>query len=167
VVAGRLGGDNAWDPDGPRKTLLTADQVLRMANAGIEIGSHGLRHVSLPSVTDLELAAETATSRDILRRISGQDVAGFCYPFGHADRRVIGTVQDVGYDYACTVESAAHAGRHALPRTYVGDADSPPRILAKGMRHWLTRSYRGPGAERLSDAAAIVLGKRSKRSGSG
>jgi peptidoglycan/xylan/chitin deacetylase (PgdA/CDA1 family) len=167
VVAGRLGGDNAWDPDGPRKALLTTDQVLQMANAGIEIGSHGLGHVSLPAVTDVELAAETATSRDILRRITGQDVAGFCYPFGHADRRVIGTVQDAGYDYACTVQSAADAGRHALPRTYIGDADSPPRVLAKGMRHWLTWSYRGPGAERLSHAVAIVLGRRSKRAGSG
>src|SRR5262245_51571997 len=43
VVAGRLGGHNAWDRDGPRKALLTADQVRRVADAGMEIGSHGLR----------------------------------------------------------------------------------------------------------------------------
>jgi peptidoglycan/xylan/chitin deacetylase (PgdA/CDA1 family) len=167
VVAGRLGGDNAWDPDGPRKALLTADQVQRMANAGIEIGSHGLRHVSLPAVADAELAAETTTSRDILREVTGQGVAGFCYPFGHADSRVIGTVQDAGYDYACTVQSAAHAGRHALPRTYISDADSPLRVWAKVMRHWLTWSYRGPGAEYLSRAAEFDPRRRPRRSASG
>ena len=165
VVAGRLGGDNAWDPDGPRKALLTADQVLRMAKAGMEIGSHGLGHVSLPGMADVELTAEAVVSRDILRQVTGQDVAGFCYPFGHVDRRVIGAVQDAGYGFACTVQPAAHAGRHALPRTYIGDADYPARICAKALRHWLTWSYRGPGAERLSQAA-IVSRRRSRWSAS-
>src|SRR5216683_1919592 len=44
VIAGRMGGDNEWDPEGPRKPLLTSQQVRQVADAGIEIGSHGLRH---------------------------------------------------------------------------------------------------------------------------
>src|ERR1700754_5002866 len=47
VIAGRIGGVNAWDRLGPRKQLMTASQVRTAAAAGIEIGSHGLRHVSL------------------------------------------------------------------------------------------------------------------------
>jgi peptidoglycan/xylan/chitin deacetylase (PgdA/CDA1 family) len=163
VVAGRLGGDNAWDPDGPRKALLTADQLLLMAHAGMEIGSHGLRHVSLPTVSDAELTAETVASRDILRRVSGQDVAGFCYPSGHVERRVIGAVTDAGYDYACAVHPGVHAGRYALPRTYIGNADSPPRVWVKGLRHWVTWSYQGPGSERLSHAAATITLRRRPR----
>ena len=46
VIAGRLGGDNVWDPAGPRKPLLDAAQVRRLAEAGVEIGSHGMQHVS-------------------------------------------------------------------------------------------------------------------------
>jgi peptidoglycan/xylan/chitin deacetylase (PgdA/CDA1 family) len=144
VIAGRLGGDNAWDADGPRKALLTADQVRRVADAGMEIGSHGLRHVSLPAVADPELTAETATSRDILWQVSGQDVAGFCYPYGSVDHRVIDSVEDAGYDYACAVWPSAYTGRHALPRTYVGDTDTPSRLWAKGLRHWLAWSCHGP-----------------------
>ncbi len=49
VIAGRMGGDNVWDPAGPRKPLLDADQVRALAEAGVEIGSHGLMHVSLPA----------------------------------------------------------------------------------------------------------------------
>ncbi len=37
VIAGRLGGDNAWDAEGPRKPLMTARQVRQAADAGIEI----------------------------------------------------------------------------------------------------------------------------------
>ena len=156
VIADRLGGDNAWDPDGPRKALLTADQVRRVANAGMEIGSHGLRHVSLPAVADAELISETVTSRHILQQVSGQDVTGFCYPWGNVERRVIDSVEDAGYDYACAVGPSAHTGRHALPRTYIGDADSPSRLWVKGLRHWLAWSYQGPGAGSVSHTTAAI-----------
>jgi peptidoglycan/xylan/chitin deacetylase (PgdA/CDA1 family) len=146
VIAGRLGGDNAWDADGPRKALLTADQVRRVADAGMEIGSHGLRHVSLPTVADTELAAEVATSRHILQQVSGQDVAGFCYPYGSLEHRGIKSVGDAGYDYACAIWPSAHTGRYALPRTYIGDNDSPLRLRAKRLRHRLIWSYVGPGS---------------------
>ena len=52
VIAGRLGGDNAWDLEGPRKQLMDARQVRDLGQAGIEIGSHGLRHVRLPAAGD-------------------------------------------------------------------------------------------------------------------
>src|SRR6266571_2079712 len=70
VIAGRLGGDNAWDAAGPRKPLLTARQVRDAAAAGVEIGSHGLRHVSLPGSSDPALAEEIEHSRGVLQDIS-------------------------------------------------------------------------------------------------
>ena len=36
VIAGRLGGFNDWDVLGPRKRLMTASQVRRVAEAGTE-----------------------------------------------------------------------------------------------------------------------------------
>jgi peptidoglycan/xylan/chitin deacetylase (PgdA/CDA1 family) len=65
-IAGRLGGLNDWDVLGPRKPLISADQVRRAVDAGIEIGSHGLRHVSLPGMAERALAAEAEESRAIL-----------------------------------------------------------------------------------------------------
>ena len=47
AIAGRLGLDNSWDIKGPRKPLMTADQLREVAAAGMEIGSHGMNHVSL------------------------------------------------------------------------------------------------------------------------
>jgi peptidoglycan/xylan/chitin deacetylase (PgdA/CDA1 family) len=115
VIAGRLGGDNAWDAAGPRKPLLTARQVRQVAEAVIEIGSHGLRHVRLPSAAGPALTAETENSRVVLQGISGQPVAGFCYPYGDVDGRVVAGVREAGYEYGCAIWRSDHTGRHALP----------------------------------------------------
>jgi peptidoglycan/xylan/chitin deacetylase (PgdA/CDA1 family) len=153
VIAGRLGGDNGWDPEGPRKRLMDASQVRSLAGAGIEIGSHGLRHVPLPAAHDA-LAEEIADSRGILRDVTGQPVAGFCYPYGAIDAEAVAGVRAAGYDYGCAIWASAYVGRHALPRTYIGDQDTSPRLWAKAMRHWLTWQYRGLAAGRLSLAGA-------------
>jgi len=145
-IAGMLGGENSWDQNGPRKPLMTAGQVRELAGAGMEVGSHGLRHVSLVSATDDELAAEAEESRQILREASGQDVDGFCYPYGHVDGRVVERIRAAGYAYGCAIWRSDLTGRHALPRTFIGDSDTGPRLWAKGARHWLRWEYRGPGA---------------------
>jgi peptidoglycan/xylan/chitin deacetylase (PgdA/CDA1 family) len=137
VIAGRLGGDNAWDPKGPRKRLMDARQVRDLAQAGIEIGSHGLRHVRLPAARDAA-AEEIGGSRRILQEITGEPVGGFCYPYGDIDATAVGRVRELGYDYGCAIWASAYTGRHALPRTYIGEADTAPRLWAKRTRHQLT-----------------------------
>ena len=149
VPAGQLGGSNDWDPEGPRKAVLAAAQLRQIAQAGIEVGSHGFRHRSLPASTDADLAQEIRGSRDILRDLSGQEVAGFCYPYGHVNGRVIGSVKGAGYSYACAVWETGFAGRYALPREYMRDTDSPRSLWARGARRWLKQEYGGPGSRAL------------------
>jgi peptidoglycan/xylan/chitin deacetylase (PgdA/CDA1 family) len=155
VIAGRMGGDNAWDAEGPRKALMTGAQVREVAAAGIEIGSHGLRHVDLQHVTDLALVREQRYSREILEDLTGARVHGFCYPYGFLNHRVIDGVRGSGYDYGCAIWTSEHTSPYAIPRVYVGDADNPARLRAKWLRHQLTwqKSCR-PAA-----AAAVGLGQ--------
>jgi peptidoglycan/xylan/chitin deacetylase (PgdA/CDA1 family) len=141
VVAGALGGHNSWDDPGPRKALMTAEDVQRAAEAGMEIGSHSLSHRPLPELDEPALADELRRSRSILGRLVGLDVSGFCYPYGRAGVREIDAVRAAGYDYACAVGMPALAGRHALPRTYVGDRDAAPRLFVKWTRHRLTSNW--------------------------
>ena len=138
VLAGRLGGQDVWNRPAPIKALLTADQVCQAAESGMEIGSHGLDHVSLPEADDTRLSAETVRSRAILRELIGQQIRGFAYPYGHLDARVVKAVRAAGYDYACAVGPSAAMGRHAIPRTYVHDRDSSWRLDAKRVRSGLT-----------------------------
>ncbi len=141
VIAGRLGGVNSWDALGPRKPLMTASQVRAVMAAGIEVGSHGLRHVKLSQLSDVALNREQRLSRQILQDITGSAVGGFCYPYGHLDARVVGGVREAGYDYACAIWPSELAGRYALPRVYVGAADGAARLRAKSLRHSLTSAY--------------------------
>lgn len=131
VLAGRLGGENEWSRPGPNKALLTADEVREVARAGMEVGSHGLKHVSLLKADDAELTAETVRSREILQDLLGRPVPGFCYPYGYLDARVVNAARAAGYDYACAVKPGAQIGRHAIPRTLVHEGDSSWRLDAK------------------------------------
>jgi peptidoglycan/xylan/chitin deacetylase (PgdA/CDA1 family) len=135
VIAGRLGGVNGWDALGPRKPLLTAGQVREVAAAGVEIGSHGLRHVPLTDTSDLALIREQRVSRQILQDVTGTEVPGFCYPYGHVSGRVVAGTQDAGYHYGCAIWTSELTGQFALPRMYVGSADGPARLRAK----WLAQ----------------------------
>lgn len=146
VPAGRLGGDNDWDPGGPRKPVMTIEQLRHIAGSGIEIGSHGIQHLSLPNSSVLDLASEIGDSRKILRDILGEEVPGFCYPYGHIDQQSIDLVQEAGYAYACAVWPAELAGRYALPREYIRDTDSPRSLCSRATRRWLKLNYRGPGS---------------------
>ncbi|GAA5013982.1 polysaccharide deacetylase family protein [Kitasatospora paranensis] len=137
VVPDLLGGDNGWDPEGPRKPLLTVDEVVQLAAAGWEIGSHGLGHTALPGLRADELAEQTRGSRRVLEQLVGRPVTGFCYPYGAVDRAAALAVEAAGYQYACAIEHSELTGRFALPRCYVGDRDGAWRLRAKqGRHHW-------------------------------
>ncbi|WP_437114970.1 polysaccharide deacetylase family protein [Streptomyces flaveolus] len=139
VLPGRLGGDNAWDPLGPRKPLLTADGIRRAAAAGVEIGSHGLTHVDLTRADDILLKAETAESRAALEELTGTPVTGFCYPYGTVDRRAVEAVREAGYAYACAIDPGDLTGPHVLPRVYIGQDDTAVRLFLKYRLHRLRR----------------------------
>ena len=137
VIADLLGGANYWDQPGPRKTLMTAEEIRRIAASGMEIGSHSRRHVSLTSITTADLTAEISGSRSILQEVSGQEVSGFCYPYGHVDAAAVNAVRAAGYQYGCAIWRSPLTAVHALPRSYIGDRDGSLRLLAKLYRHHL------------------------------
>lgn len=141
VLPGRLGGENAWDSEGPRKSLLTEDGILRIARAGMEIASHGLTHVPLTEVDDAELAAQTRRSRELLEEMTGATVDGFCYPYGKVDPRAIHAVRRAGYRYGCAIDPGPHTGTYALPRVHIGEDDTAWRLTAKRLLHPLRRRH--------------------------
>ncbi|MFF2729447.1 polysaccharide deacetylase family protein [Streptomyces sp. NPDC058008] len=147
VLPGRPGGSNVWDPLGPRRPLLTGEGIRTVAAAGMEVGSHGLLHRDLTELSDGELRQETHCSREALHRIVGEAPSGFCYPYGTADKRVVGSVREAGYAYGCALDPGALSGPLALPRTHVSHADRGARLRAKEVRHRL-RHRSGAGRER-------------------
>lgn len=136
MVAGKLGGSNDWDEQGPTKQLMSADQVRTAARMGIEIGSHGVAHIRLSEADADVLREEIVESRERLEAVVGAPVRGFCYPYGDVPDAVH-IPRDAGYDYAVATRTSARRHRYALPRIYVGERDGAVRLLAKLIRHRL------------------------------
>lgn len=135
VLPGRLGGVNAWDSLGPRKPLLDEDGIREAAAAGMEVGSHGLRHTDLTEADDALLSDETRGSREALSAITGGEVTGFCYPYGTVDERAVAAVRDAGYRYAVGISPGPLTGLFALPRVHIGQEDTPSRLFLKRALH--------------------------------
>ncbi|MFT2017194.1 polysaccharide deacetylase family protein [Streptomyces sp. 796.1] len=154
ALPGRIGQYNAWDPLGPRKPLLTEDGLRAAADAGMEIGSHGLLHHRLPAADSHTLRRETAYSRTALQEITGQRVGGFCYPYGAVDRRAVSAVRAAGYDYACAIDPGPLTGPYALPRVHIGESDTAWRLAAKRLLLPLRRRtpFPAPKGERPAPA---------------
>ncbi|MFE6777643.1 polysaccharide deacetylase family protein [Streptomyces sp. NPDC057702] len=145
ALPGRVGQDNSWDPLGPRKPLLTESGLRAVAEAGMEIGSHGLVHQRLPGADAATLRRETAHSRTALQRVTGHHVSGFCYPYGAVDERSVEAVRAAGYAYACAIDPGPLTGPYALPRVHVGQGDGAWRLAAKRLLHPLRRRHPFPG----------------------
>jgi peptidoglycan/xylan/chitin deacetylase (PgdA/CDA1 family) len=136
VVAGRLGGTNAWD-DGPRLTLVDAAQVRAIAAAGHEVGSHTLTHTRLDGAPRRTLTREVGDSKRVLEDVLQAPVPGFCYPWGRFDAAAAEAARDAGYDHACVTGDFLPGDRFALPRSYVSPSDRWPQLLARLGRHHL------------------------------
>jgi len=136
AVAGRLGGVNDWD-EAPRRRLLDADELARLAAEGLEIGSHGLTHARLTTLAEEELVKEVGHSRSVLHEAVGPDILGFCYPYGAYDAAAVAAVRAAGYDYGCAYLTRARDQRFVLPRTFVGERDGSARLAAKFAAHRL------------------------------
>ena len=145
VLSDPASGTNSWDA-GPQWPLLTPGEIGELARGGVEIGSHGARHVRLPGLGPAVLAAELKGSRHALVSIAGTDVVGFAYPWGDMDPVARRAVAAAGYGYACAVATPRRAlGMMALPRIYIGEQDGPMRLALKRRLFRLNSIVKGKG----------------------
>jgi peptidoglycan/xylan/chitin deacetylase (PgdA/CDA1 family) len=126
-----LGQYNSWD-DEPWMRLLNADHVRELSKRGIEIASHGARHIRLPGLGSQVLEHEVNESRQVLGEILGEEVKNFCYPYGNMDGKVIEAVQRAGFTHAYTaLEGVWWDSPYVIPRIFVGKRDSLFKFRAK------------------------------------
>lgn len=127
VVAGKLGGENDWDGERPGDALLDAAGVRALAEAGLEIGSHGATHRALPECDDARLREEVAGSKALLEGVTGGPVVSFCYPYGACDDRAAAAVRDAGYRAATVIRGGIArdlSDPHRLKRVAVRGTDT-------------------------------------------
>jgi peptidoglycan/xylan/chitin deacetylase (PgdA/CDA1 family) len=120
IVSGFLSPDASArqaDPSTGRAYLVAAE-VRALRDAGMEIGSHTVRHASLTKATGRELRYEIEESKRALEATLGERVEFFAYPFTHQRHAVRKAVQTAGYRAAV---SGARGGldRYDLQRVVI------------------------------------------------
>jgi peptidoglycan/xylan/chitin deacetylase (PgdA/CDA1 family) len=125
VVAGRL-----CAPD-----FLDEDDVRLLADRGMTIGSHGMRHRSWRNLDDRELHEELGEARRRLEDVVRRPVTHAACPFGAYDRRVLSSLRRYGYERAFTSDGGpTRPGQWLQARTSLSKGHGPAdveRMLAR------------------------------------
>jgi peptidoglycan/xylan/chitin deacetylase (PgdA/CDA1 family) len=136
AVAGLTGAANEWDrPLGARELpLLDAAGLRRLADGGVEIGSHAMTHRPLARLDLAEIVTEVAESAARLESLGLPRPRAISYPHGETSPAVEAAVRGAGYLAAFTVDPgiAERSGnRLALPRIEVLASDSTRTLRVK------------------------------------
>jgi len=144
--------------DGPRPAL-TRDELLAMAEEGMEIGSHTVSHANLTMLAAAQVSRELEESRRQLETLLGRRTLGLAAPYGRYDRATIESARACGYAYMCTCRqhqtNLPRSDPFLVDRLEVNRGDDLVRIekklrgeharvyatwyrLSPVTRHWLT-----------------------------
>jgi peptidoglycan/xylan/chitin deacetylase (PgdA/CDA1 family) len=114
LVAGQIGGTNAWDRDELQERLLDVARIRALQDEGVQFGSHTVTHPPLTTIPAERARTELTDSRAILRDVLGRDADVLAYPFSNQNRVVRRLARDAGY--RCAVRGKGRMnGRHTDP----------------------------------------------------
>lgn len=99
---------------GPTGRRMAAADIARLAEYGVAVGAHTVRHPQLPRLSHADQVREIADCRDTLERIAGATVDSLAYPFGAFDDTTAAAARDAGIVSAWTCEPRA-VGRSDEP----------------------------------------------------
>jgi hypothetical protein len=67
----------------------------------------------------------------MLSELLGEEVEGFCYPYGSLDRAAVEAARRAGYAYACGWKTQPDHSAYDWPRIPMSEKDHHLRIAAK------------------------------------
>jgi peptidoglycan/xylan/chitin deacetylase (PgdA/CDA1 family) len=90
IVSQHIGDASSWDLalGYPQRPLMTAPEILKAAERGIEIGAHTRTHRDLRTLSLPDLKDELEGCQKDLSELIGVDVNIFAYPFGFNNETV-------------------------------------------------------------------------------
>ncbi len=112
---------------------LSADQLMVLTSADMEIGAHGATHRYLSSLATADLVNELTESRARLESILGEPVRSLSLPGGRGSRRVSATARQVGYKSVAGSEPGNNNGgllARDIQRWAISDSITPAKFRA-------------------------------------
>jgi peptidoglycan/xylan/chitin deacetylase (PgdA/CDA1 family) len=124
IISGRLGQPGSLAP---------AD-VRCLVQAGMTVGSHGMRHRPWRAANAQELHEELTGAQEIIAQASGQPVRQVACPFGSYDRRVLGAIRRRGFSRVYTVDGGPARSDAWLQSRYTVRAYDTPADIERRAR---------------------------------
>jgi peptidoglycan/xylan/chitin deacetylase (PgdA/CDA1 family) len=97
LVAGQVGGTNAWDRDEMQEPLLGASRIRALQGEGVHFGSHSYSHPALARIPPERALDELTRSRDVLTGILGKAPDIIAYPYSNQSKTVRQLAETAGY----------------------------------------------------------------------
>lgn len=115
-----------------KKGYMNKDQIKKLDEAGMTIGSHTMYHVNLPKVSARYAKYEIEQAKKDLEKMLGKPVPHFCYPYGGHNDAVVQQVKDAGYLTATTTVDGLVLPADdlfTLPRMRMMEATDPAKSI--------------------------------------
>jgi len=122
----------------PGEQFMTWDEVHHLREQGWMIGSHGVEHLDVTTLTAVDMEHQLNFSKKTIEQRLGSECHHFSYTWGRYNQRIEMAVKNAGYRYAV-------AGKHA-PVTKASNLLALPRLDVR-------REYD------LNDFIAVVTGR--------
>jgi peptidoglycan/xylan/chitin deacetylase (PgdA/CDA1 family) len=97
LVAGQIGGTNAWDRDEKQERLLDARRIRALQAEGVHFGSHSYNHPALARIPAEQARDELKRSRAALGELLGRAPDVFAYPYSNQSSAVRRMAEEAGY----------------------------------------------------------------------
>ncbi len=111
---------------------MSWNDLRRLADIGVEIGSHTVSHPHLPILSDSELRREVSGSKSEIEDELARPCTEFAYPYGEFDGRVRAAARAAGYERAYGLQGS-DSDPYAFPRLDLYRRDSVASALIKGL----------------------------------
>lgn len=125
AVSEQWGTDASPPPDA---RPLTQGELVQLAGSEVvTIGAHTVDHVRLRGLPAQQQWETISSSQEELKRLSGQAIRHFAYPYGGPDSfddHSVEAVRSIGFETACTTipgNARSSSDPHRLPRRMVMD----------------------------------------------
>lgn len=134
-VVGSLGKIATWcKPTNPDLKIMSAEQIITLANEGVEIGAHSVNHYKLDLLEWDDCTFEIKQSKFFLENLLNKKIKSFSYPHGRFNDKIVYFVKQIGFENAVTCKNDFAQNTNSfyeLPRKYVTYNDNANSILKK------------------------------------
>jgi peptidoglycan/xylan/chitin deacetylase (PgdA/CDA1 family) len=135
VVTSLVGADASHrvvrEEDGAIRRYLVWPEVRALAAAGMEIGSHGARHLRLADLGREQVLGELRRSKESLDAALGSPVEVLAYPYNSVRRWIVPLAREAGYRAAVAGGAHGNADRFMLYRMGVYRGTTAEQIVAQ------------------------------------